>query len=268
MSAYFHCPCGRRLRTSSVTDGAVDCPDCGRTVVLAAVPKDRRAIWAAVIAIGVIGLAIGSSFAFRKSTPAPIVSVVPTIATPTITPKIPQVVPVTVVAEMAPAPRTVEPVAPPAVAVLPPPIPRVGVLQADIVSRFKVGDTFNQEVVFSRKSDFRFVGAEFGQAARYAFRSSIVISKVNADGSYIAEQTIGKAIWLDGDADSKPSLIEALEKAQGTKFELTLSRNQEVTELKGLKDPIRVAAGKMRRWASRYGCGRCSTPMRGRNWPV
>ena len=123
MSAYFHCPCGRRLRTSSATDGAVDCPDCGRTVVLAAVPKDRRAIWAAVIAMGVIGLAIGSSFAFRKSTPAPIVSVAPTIATPTIAPKIPQVVPVHVVVEMAPAPRTVEPTAPPVVAVLPPPMP-------------------------------------------------------------------------------------------------------------------------------------------------
>ncbi len=245
MSAYFHCPCGRRLRASSVTDGAVDCPECGRTVVMASVPKDRRAIWAAVIAIGVIGVAIGSSFAFRKATPAPVVvSVAPIIATPIIAPKVPQVVPVLAEAEMAPVPRTVEPIAPPVVAVTPPPMPRVGVLQADIDSRFKVGDTFNQEVVFSRKSDFRFVGAEFSQAARYAIRSSILISKVHADGSYVAEQTIGKAIWLDGDADSKPTLIEALEKAKGTKFELTFSRNHEVTELKGLKDPIRVAAGK------------------------
>ncbi len=245
MSAYFTCPCGRRLLASSVTDGAVDCPDCGRTVVMAAVPKDRRAIWAAAIAVGVIGTAIGSSFAFRKTTPSPVVaSVAPTIATPTIAPKVPQVVPLLIVAEMAPAPRTVEAMAPPVVAVTPPPMPRVGVLQADIDSRFKVGDTFNQEVVFSRKSDFRFVGAEFSQAARYAFRSKIVISKVNADGSYVAEQTIGKAIWLDGDVDSKPTLIEALVKTQGTKFELTFSRNHEVTELKGLKDPILVAAGK------------------------
>lgn len=246
MSAYFHCPCGRRLRSSSVTNGAVDCPDCGRTVVMAAVPKDRRGIWVAIIALGVIGVAIGSSFAFRKATPAPVVaSVTPlTIAT-----NVPRVIPVSVVPEMAPAPRSVEPMAPPPATVVTPPsttppMPRVGVLQADIDSRFKVGDTFNQEVVFSRKSDFRFVGSEFSQAARYAFRSSIVISKVNVDGSYIAEQTIGKAIWLDGDADSKPTLIDALEKAKGTQFELTFSRNHEVTELKGLKDPIRVAAGK------------------------
>ncbi len=245
MSAYFTCLCGRRLRRYSVTDGAVDCPDCGRTVVLAAAPKDRRAIWAFVIAVGVIGLAIGSSFAFRKVTPAPVVaSVAPTIATTIIATKIPKVVPIIVEPEMAPAPRTVEPMAPPVVAVTPPPMPRVGVLQADIASRFQVGDTFNQDVIFSRKSDFRIVGAEFSQAARYAFRSTIVISKVHANGSYVAEQTIGKAIWLDGDADSKPTLIEALEKAQGTKFELAFSRNHEVTELKGLKDPIRVAAGK------------------------
>ncbi len=245
MSAYFHCPCGRRLRSSSVTNGAVDCPDCGRTVVMAAVPKDRRGIWVAIIALGVIGVAIGSSFAFRKTPPVPVVALVaPTIATPTIAPKVPQAEPVIVVPEMAPAPRSVEPMAPPAVVVTPPPMPRVGVLQADIDSRFKVGDTFNQEVVFSRKSDFRFVGSEFSQAARYAFRSTIVISKVHADGSYVAEQTIGKAIWLDGDADSKPTLIEALEKTKGSKFELAISRNHEVIGLKGLKDPIRVAAGK------------------------
>ncbi len=260
MSTYFHCPCGRRLRAALATDGAVDCPACGRSVVLAEPRKDRRILWLALLpavaiavaAVGVFGIVIGTNLAARNSPPTPVaVAAVEATATPTTQPSPPRTS-APVGPEIAPAPRPVRPKAPvPQPVVVAPPMvvpgpPRVGVLQASVdpAGRYKVGDVVDQDVVFTRKSSFRIVGTEVGQGAQYAFSSSIAITKVNADGSLVAEQTIVKTKLIDADPDLKASLAAALDKAQGMKFELAVAQNGDVTSLKGLKDPLRVLAGK------------------------
>jgi len=116
--------------------------------------------------------------------------------------------------------------------------------KGDPAGRYKVGDVIEQEVIFDRKSACCFTDITLGQGAQYGFISSIKITKVNVDGSLVAEQTIVKTKLFDADPDLKASLAEALEKAQGTQFELAVAQNGDVTRLKGLKDPIRVLAGK------------------------
>lgn len=139
----------------------------------------------------------------------------------------------------APKPRPVAPLTPPPIEDLKPKPPTV-----EPAGRYRAGDAFDQEVVVSRRSAFRVLGAEVTQGAQYSFTSSVVVTKVNADGSLAVEQQIRTAKLLDADASMKGELTAALEKAQGTKFEIAVSPVGEVTELKGLKDPIRVLAGK------------------------
>lgn len=110
--------------------------------------------------------------------------------------------------------------------------------------RYKVGDTFAQEVVVSRRSAFRVLGIEVVKGAQYAFASTFAITKVNDDGSLEATQTIKTARLIDVDGDMRASLAAALAKTQGVKFNLTVAANGEVTELKGLKDSIQVRMGK------------------------
>ncbi len=71
----------------------------------------------------------------------------------------------------------------------------------------------------------------------------MVVTKVNADGSLAVEQRIRTAKLIDADPSTKAELAAALEKAQGTKFEIAVNAAGDVTELKGLKDPIRIQAG-------------------------
>lgn len=110
--------------------------------------------------------------------------------------------------------------------------------------RFKVGDTFTQEVVVSRRSAFRVLGIDAVKGAQYTFASSFEVTKVNKDGSLEARQTIKTAKLIDADVDLRESLSAALAKTQGLKFELTVVANGEVTNLKGLNDSIQVQIGK------------------------
>jgi hypothetical protein len=112
------------------------------------------------------------------------------------------------------------------------------------VGRYRVGDSFDQDVVVSRRSAFRVLGAEVAQGGQYSFTSSVVVTRVNEDGSLVAEQRIRTAKLIEADANTKADLAAALEKAQGTKFEIVVSPTGVVTELKGLKDPILVQAAK------------------------
>jgi hypothetical protein len=109
--------------------------------------------------------------------------------------------------------------------------------------RYKVGDTFMQEVVVTRKSIFRVAGLDVEKWAQYAITSSFTITKVDLDGSLVAEQTIQSGKLLDADPDMKGPVTTALEKAKGIKFEVTVRPNGEVSELKGLKDAIQVRTG-------------------------
>lgn len=110
--------------------------------------------------------------------------------------------------------------------------------------RYKVGETFTQEVVVSRRSAFRVLGIEVVKGARYAYASTIAITRLHDDGSLEATQTIKTARLIDADADLRASLAAALEKTQGVKFDLIVAANGEVTDLKGLKDSIQVRLGK------------------------
>src|ERR1051326_4030918 len=69
----------------------------------------------------------------------------------------------------------------------------------DPPARYKAGDTFDQEVVVSRKSVFRVAGLDVEKWAQYSIVSSFTVTKVNADGSLTAEQTIRSARLLDAD---------------------------------------------------------------------
>lgn len=109
--------------------------------------------------------------------------------------------------------------------------------------RYKVGDTFTQEVVVTRKSIFRVAGLDVEKWAQYAITSSFTIIKVDPEGSLVAEQTIQNARLLDADPDMKEPVLAALGKTKGIKFEVTVRSNGEVTELKGLKDAIQVRTG-------------------------
>jgi hypothetical protein len=116
-------------------------------------------------------------------------------------------------------------------------------LAEDPAPRFKVGDTFTQDVVVSRKSAFGVVGLNVEKWAQYSFSSALEITKVNADGSLEAAQTIKTAKLIDADVDMRTSLPAALAKTVGTKFELKVSPNGTVTEIKGLKDAVQIRTG-------------------------
>jgi hypothetical protein len=111
-------------------------------------------------------------------------------------------------------------------------------------ARYKVGDTFTQEVVVSRRSAFTVLGINVEKWAQYSFTSTLAITKVNADGSLEASQTIKTARLIDADVDMRASLPAALAKTVGAKFDLTVAPNGTVTELKGLKDSVQIRTGK------------------------
>lgn len=110
--------------------------------------------------------------------------------------------------------------------------------------RYKVGDTFTQVVQVSRQSSFRVLGIDVVKGSQYSFASTLAITKANEDGSLEATQTITSAKLIAADVDMRESLIAALVKTKGAKFDLTVAGNGDVMELKGLKDPIQVRIGK------------------------
>jgi hypothetical protein len=125
-------------------------------------------------------------------------------------------------------------------------VARAGAAQpapAEPAGRYKVGDTFGQEVVVSRRSTFRVLGTDVSKWAQCALASSFAITEVRADGSLVAEQTVRAGRLIDADPDLRASLAAALEKARGMKLELTVGPAGEVKALKGPKDTIRVLTG-------------------------
>ena len=110
-------------------------------------------------------------------------------------------------------------------------------------ARFKVGDTFNQQVIVSRRSAFQIVGLDVVKWAQYSFVSSFAITKVNEDGSLEAQQTIKAARLIDADPDLRAPMAAALLKTQGVKLELTVRPNGDVATLKAPKVVIQVQMG-------------------------
>ena len=250
MSTWFRCPCGRRLRVSP-TARAVDCPFCERTIVI----PDRRPVWVlavvAVLSLGLVGVIAAVKF---RQPPAVAVADKPAPAPVPDPPRKP--------AERvriepnAPADPPAEPARPPKERPAEPPAPqpkepakeppRVGRLEAvEPAGRYKEGDTFTQELLVTRQSavGIASLGLAHTTKAQYLFTSELAVAKVNPDGSMTVAQTITGTKLLDADADSKDSLLDALKKAVGTKFELTVAPGGGVTALKGLDDPIRIKVG-------------------------
>ncbi len=240
MSMTIHCRCGRAL---AIARGRIDCPACGRShIVLGegrALPLAIAAATAfALVAVGLLGALLGSSR--PAPAPVPVAQAVPPEAIPDPAPAIaPEPVPPPpVVPEPAPMPV----VPPPPPEPMPVPMPRAGALEATIEppGRYKVGDVVRQAVVVSRRSTYTVAGVDLASSADYRLESSIVIAKVNADGSLAATQTIATAKLVDADRDSKAGLTAALEKAQGMKFGIAVAADGSVTAIEDLADPIRV----------------------------
>ena len=254
MSVEIECRCGESLRIAA--GRSVDCPSCGRCLAVSA--GSGRALSVAiavaagfaVVAVGLLGALIGSRRTpeIRSNEPVAQVAVEPApIPKPAVIPDLPIFDPPPV-EPMPPAPEPVIPPKPEPVPVPPAPAvrPRAGTLESNVepAGRYRVGDVIRQEVSFARKSAYQIAGVDLGQSAEYGFQSSIVIAKVRADGSLVAVQTIGSTKLIAADADMKANLTDALEKVQGTKFEIAVAPNGEITGLEGLKDPVRIARSK------------------------
>jgi hypothetical protein len=131
----------------------------------------------------------------------------------------------------------------------------VGILQTEPAGRYQVGDTFVQQVTVTRTSAFGVLGVVTIQGAEYVLTSKCEVTMVNADGSIVVTQTVQTGKLLDASADMKDGLTDALKKAQGAKFELTIGPTGKVSSLKGLDDPIQVKMGRdakqqtLRLWA-------------------
>lgn len=122
--------------------------------------------------------------------------------------------------------------------------PRVGKLQVEPAGKYKEGDTFVQDVTLVRTSAFGVLGIVTTQSAEYTLSSKLEVTKVNADGSIAVTQTVLSGKLIDATVDLKEPLTDAIKKAIGAKFELTISPTGKVTALKGLDDPINVKLGR------------------------
>lgn len=240
MPMTIHCRCGREL---AIARGRIDCPSCGRChVVLGegrALPLALAAAAAfAVVAVGLLGALIGSTHPAPPPVAQAVAPPVPQPPEPAIEPElVPPPPPLLVPApEPMPVPMPPPPEPPPS------PMPRAGALEASVEppGRYKVGDIVRQAVLVSRRSKYTVAGVDLASSSDYRLDSSIVIAKVNADGSLAATQTIATAKLLDADRDSKAGLAAALEKAQGRKFGIAIAADGSATAIEGWDDPIRV----------------------------
>lgn len=243
MSILFRCRCGRLVEARATARTAM-CPYCRRTVK----SVGRRFAWiVAALLVGLLGT-VGVLAALRPKTR---VASVPT-AEPAPKPIPPQPkVEVPPVAEVPPkveVPPAVEPPPPAPVAPKPanPDPPRVGILQPAVpeLGRFQVGDTFDQEVTVTRRSAAGALGVIVGQGAEYTITSAFKITKVNADGSLLAEQTIRSTKLIAADDELKENLATGLTQAKGAKFELKVGPDGQITSFNGVADPIRVQVGR------------------------
>lgn len=247
MPVTFRCRCGRWIRLAD-DDTRTRCPDCLRTI-----RRPGGLIWwvfGGLLAV-IAGVAVAAGVMPRSPEPVaqatePAPPPTPHAAEPTsakrtepTTTKVPEPSPPTHPAPVEPPAKPV--VAPPAPFVEP---PRVGKLVTEPAGRYKVGDTFGQEVTVTRASAFGVLGIVTSQGAEYTLTSKCEVTAVNADGSITVTQTVQAGKLLDATADMKEPLTDAIKKAVGAKFEMAIAQNGKVTALKGLDDPLRVKVGR------------------------
>jgi hypothetical protein len=106
--------------------------------------------------------------------------------------------------------------------------------------RYKAGDAFVQEVVVTRRSAYRILGADLGQNVQYAFVSRLTIDQVTDDGGLVVRQKVHEARFGDGDPAMQELLKDALKNTKDSTFEMTLDAAGKVTQFKGAKEPVKV----------------------------
>ena len=261
MPSTMTCRCGQLLLLNDTPEQTIDYVRCRRVIAVIQRNRHRGVFWAALVvallstisAAGLMGYAIGRprgsqvDIAAKPETIREVntpVSLAPEAAAPPPLKTDPKPTDVPMARPAEPMPDQPAPVVPPPQIVEPLP-PKMNRLEAnrDPFGGYKVGEVLTQEVVFSRKSAYQILGIELSQGARYSIQSSLTITKVNADGSFIVEQAIRKTKLIEADADMKATLTDALEKAVGAKFEIAISALGEAT-VTGVKDPIRVQNGQ------------------------
>jgi hypothetical protein len=260
MPSTITCRCGQLLPLRDAPEQTLDCVRCRRAIVVVLRNQHRGLFWVAVViallstisAAGLLGYAIGRPRGLQVDTAAkpetlrevklPLPAAPEATAQPS-TKTEPTPVDVPKARPEAPVPIQPAPFVPPTT---PDPVPpNINRLEANRVpyGGYKVGEVVTQEVVFSRKSAYQIVGIELSQGARYSIQSSLTITKVNPDGSFVVEQAIQKTKLIEADADMKATLTEALDKSIGAKFEIAISALGEAA-VTGVKDPIRVQNGQ------------------------
>jgi hypothetical protein len=246
----FRCRCGQLVRTSRGAP-SVACPGCDRTIRL---PNHYRLIWV-VIALVIVGLAgvsvlaavlprptVSSAHIDDQPPPGPPPTLKPQPSKPdTPQPKVEEPPPQPAAPQPEPPAKPADPPKP--VAPLAGP-PRVGRLeQIAPAGRYEVGDTFTQDVTVTRMSACGVLGLVTKQGAQYALSSKLEVEAVHADGSRTVVQTILGGKLIDASADMQETITDAIDKARGTTFTLTVGPTGKVTGLKGLDDPLQLKFG-------------------------
>jgi len=266
MSVPFECVCGWQLRGGWQGPGrTINCPACGRTYSVTApgrranpllVPAAAAGVTAVVVAVGLLAVFHRTGGTVHPARPvaepgaAPAVPVAPVAnalpPAPAAPP--PAVAPRADPVAVAPKPElpVTRPPAPDA-GRAPPGPPRVGELRPVPVpppGRYTVGEVIEQEVVVTRRSLFRVLGGEVGQAARYGFVSRLKVAAVRDDGGLTVTQTIEDVRLLDSDPAGREELEAALRQAREATFEVAVGPDGGVTGVTAPKDPVRVVRGK------------------------
>ncbi|HYH67755.1 MAG TPA: hypothetical protein VD866_23865 [Urbifossiella sp.] len=232
MSRARRCRCGERIPTAGT---AVVCRGCGRAVA-------GRAVGPALILAGlcVLSAAGGVGFGLHVRSRAPASAEAPVVPPPAARAPV----------ENAPPERLPEPVPPPVAAPVaePPPAPprtppAEGVLAPVTVGRYRVGESFDQEVSVSRRSALRVLGVGAPQAAEYTFTSRLTVETVGADEGLTVKQRVEGTRLVTCDPAARAELEDALRKARGATFTITVGPGGGVTGLKGPADAPRVAEG-------------------------
>lgn len=247
----FRCRCGQLVRTSRGTP-SVACPGCDRTIRL---PNHYRLIWVviALVIVGLAGVSVLAAVLPRPTVPSAHIDDQPPPGPP------PQVQKPQSPKADDPQPKADDPPAQPAVPQPDPPAkpadpPKpVGPLPGPPVAgrleriapagRYEVGDTFTQDVTVTRLSACGVLGLVTKQGAQYTLSSKLEVKAVHADGSMTVEQTIQSGKLLDASADMRDTIADAIDKARGTTFTLTVRPTGKVTGLKGLDDPLKLQFG-------------------------
>ncbi len=122
-----------------------------------------------------------------------------------------------------------------------PPLPPLA--QPKGLPGWKEGDVLWQEVVISRMSRYRVLGADMGQDAQYLLVSRFTVTKKEADGSLRIEQKVEGVRLDNADPGLREQLNDLLKKTRGATFEMTLNPRREVVAFKGGQEALKVFTG-------------------------